>query len=219
MNIKDAVLTRKSIRGFRPDPIPREVLNEIIEAAVRTPSSDNSQPWEIYVLRGEALDSIRADNIEAVNSGVDGKEYSRYEPVYRKRQIDLAIQLFTLMGIGREDKDKRSDWIQRGYRFFDAPVAIILAADKSLSLQTAASDVGGLAQTICLLALAYDLGSCILVQSLTYEDIVRKHAGIPESQHLLLSIALGYPDNDFPANNVWSERDPIDINTSWIGFD
>ncbi|MEE8399893.1 MAG: nitroreductase family protein, partial [Desulfobacterales bacterium] len=121
--------------------------------------------------------------------------------------------------IGREDKDKRSAWIERGYRFFDAPVAIVLAADKSLDLPTAASDVGGLAQTICLLAMAHGLGSCILVQSLDYGDIVRKHAGIPESQHLLLSLALGYADNDFPANNVWSERDPIDVNTSWIGFD
>jgi len=219
MNIKEAVLTRKSIRGFKPDPIPRDVLNEIIETAVRAPSSDNSQPWEIYVLRGEALDRIRSDNIKAMKSKSTGRDFQPYEPVYRKRQVDLAIQLFTLMGIGREDKEKRFDWMQRGYRFFDAPVGIILTADKSLDLPTAASDVGGLAQTICLLALAYDLGSCILVQSLSYEDIVRKHAGIPESQHLLLSIALGYPDNGFPANNVYSERDPIDINASWIGFD
>jgi nitroreductase len=219
MDIKEAVLTRKSIRGFKPDPVPEKTLNEIIEAAVRAPSSDNSQPWEIYVLRGEALDRIRAENVEAVKSGRQGKESAPYEPVYRKRQVDLAIQLFTLMGIGREEKDKRSDWILRGYRFFDAPVGIILAADKSLDLPTASSDVGGLAQTICLLALAYELGSCILVQNLDYENIVRKHAGIPESQHLLLSIALGYPNNDFPANKVRAERDPIAANTSWIGFD
>lgn len=219
MNIKEAVLARKSIRGFKPDPIPRQVLNEIVEAAVRAPSSDNSQPWEIYVLQGGPLDRIRVGNIKAMEDGSAGRDYAPYEPVYRKRQLGLAIQLFTLMGITREDKEKKLDWMRRGYRFFDAPVGIVLAADKSLDLPTAASDVGGLAQTICLLALAYGLGSCILVQGITYEDIVRKHAGIPESQHLLLSIALGYPDNDFPANNVKSERDPIDVNTSWLGFD
>ena len=219
MDIKKAVLTRKSIRGFKPDPIPREVLNEIIEAAVRAPSSDNSQPWEIYVLQGEPLDKIRAENIKAVEEGMAGKDFLPYEPTYRKRQVDLAIQLFQLMGITREDNEKRTDWIKRGFRLFDAPVGIFLAADKSLDLSVASSDVGGLAQTICLLALAYDLGSCILAQSISYEDIVRKHTGIPESKNLLLSIALGYPDNDFPANNVWSERDPIDINTSWVGFD
>lgn len=148
MDIREAVLARKSVRGFKPDPIAKEILNDIIEAAVRAPSSDNSQPWEIYVLRGEPLDRIREDNIKAMESGTDGRNYAPYEPVYRKRQIDLAIQLFTLMGIGREDKEKRFDWMRRGYRFFDAPVGIILTADKSLDLPTAASDVGGLAQTI-----------------------------------------------------------------------
>ena len=219
MDIREAVLARKSIRGFKPDPVPKEVLDEIIQAAVRAPSSDNSQPWEIYVLRGEPLDRIREENIKAMESGADGRDYAPYEPIYRKRQIDLAIQLYTLMDIGREDKEKRMDWMRRGYRLFDAPVGIILAADKSLDLPTAASDVGGLAQTICLLALAYDLGSCILLQSISYEDIVRKYAGIPESQNLLLSIALGYPDDGFPANDIRSKRDPIDVNASWVGFD
>jgi len=219
MDIKKAVLTRKSIRGFKPDPIPREVLNEIIETAVRAPSSDNSQPWEIYVLQGEPLDKIRTENVKAMEEGAKGRDYVPYELIYRERQIDLAIQLFKLMDIGREDKEKRFNWIQRGFRLFDAPVGIFLAADKSLDPSTASSDVGGLAQTICLLALAYDLGSCILAQSISYEDIVRKHAGIPDSQNILLSIALGYPDNDFPANNVWSKREPIDINSYWVGFD
>lgn len=219
MDIKEAVLTRKSIRGFKPDPVPKQVLKEIIEASVRAPSSDNSQPWEICVLQGEAFDKIKEDNIKAMEAGADSRNYAPYEPVYRKRQIDLAIQLFKLMGIAREDKDKRLDWMKRGYRFFDAPVGLVLTADKSLDLPTAASDVGGLAQTICLLALKYNLGSCILVQGISYEDVIRKHAGIPESKHLLLSIALGYPDSTFPANNVWSERDPIDANVSWVGFD
>lgn len=219
MDIKEAVSTRKSIRGFKPDPVPRTVLREIIETAVRAPSSDNSQPWEIYLLQGDPLDKIREENTKALEAGVAGKDWTPYDPVYRKRQVALGIQLFKLMNIAREDKEKRFDWIKRGYRLFDAPVGIFLAADKSLDLQTASSDVGGLAQTICLLALAYDLGSCIMAQSITYEDIVRKHTSIPESQNILLSIALGYPDYDFPANKVWAERDSIEINTFWVGFD
>ena len=219
MNVTEAVLTRKSTRGFKPDPIPRAVLQDIVEAAVRSPSSDNSQPWEIYILRGEPLDRIKTDNIKAMESGSAGRDFAPYSPVYRKRQVALAIQLFQLMGITREDKAKRSEWMQRGYRFFDAPIGIILAADKSLDLQISASDVGGLAQTICLLALDHGLGSCILLQGITYEEIVRKHAPIPDSQRLLLSVALGYTDDDCPANDVWSERDPIGVNASWVGFD
>ena len=75
MDIKKAVLTRKSIRGYKPDPVPQEVLNEIIEAAVRAPSSDNSQPWEIYVLQGEPLDKIRDENIKALEEGAAGKDF------------------------------------------------------------------------------------------------------------------------------------------------
>jgi nitroreductase len=219
MNIKEAVFARKSIRGFQPDRVPKKVLSEVLDASVRAPSSDNSQPWEIYVLAGEPLDNIKKDNIEAIKSGVNGKSYSPYEPIYRKRQVDLAIQLFKLMDIAREDKEKRFDWIQRGFRFFDAPTGIVLAADKSLDLQTAASDVGGLAQTICLVAMQHGLGSCIIAQGITYPEIIRRHAGIPGSKHLLLAIALGYPDDDFPANSVRSEREPLNINTSWVGFD
>jgi nitroreductase len=217
VDITKAVMTRKSIRGFKPDPVPGDVLKEIIEAAVRAPSSDNSQPWEIYVLQGAPLDKIREENIKALETGSPGREWAPYEPVYRKRQVDLAVQLFKLMDITREDKEKRYEWMKRGFRLFDAPVGIFLAADKSLDLQTASSDVGGLAQTICLLALAHDLGTCIMAQSIAYEDIVRTQAGIPESKYILLSIALGYPDEDFPANRVWSERDPIDVNTVWVG--
>ena len=165
------------------------------------------------------MDALRKGNLAALKGGAAGRDYPPYPPVYRKRQVDLAIRLFQAMGIAREDKEKRFDWIQRGYRFFDAPVGIILAADMSLDLQTVASDVGGLAQTICLLAMEYGLGSCIIAQGVTYPDLVRRHAGIPESKHLLLAIALGYPDGEFPANAVTSEREPLEVNTSWIGFE
>jgi len=81
LDIKQAVVTRKSIRGFKPDPVPRDVLREIIEAAVRAPSSDNSQPWEIYVLQGEPLDKIREENITALEAGVAGRDYAPGHPV------------------------------------------------------------------------------------------------------------------------------------------
>jgi len=218
MDVKDAVYARKSIRGYKPDPVPRSILQEILEAAIRAPSSDNSQPWEIYVLTGEPLDNIRRGNLEAMTTGTRGRDYSPYPPVFRKRQVDLAVQLFKLMGIAREDRDKRVDWMKRGLRFFDAPVGLILTADQSLNLRTAASDMGGLAQTICLLAVKYGLGTCIIAQGITYPDVVRRHAGIPESKELLLGLALGYPDGDFPANKVQSEREPLDVNTTWLGF-
>jgi nitroreductase len=222
MDVFEAVRTRKSIRGFKNDPVPKEILAEILEISTRAPSSDNSQPWEIFVLTGESLDSIRKENLEAfeeeMNSPREGSS-TGYQPVYRKRQIKLAVQLYQLMDIAREDREKRLDWMKRGYRFFDAPVGIILAADESLDNETAASDNGGLAQTICLVALKNGLGTCIIQQGITYPAVIRRNAGIPESKRLCLAIALGYPDWEFPANRIESDREPLDVNTTWKGFD
>jgi nitroreductase len=133
--------------------------------------------------------------------------------------MELAVQLFQLMGIAREDRDKRAQWRQRGFRFFDAPAAIILSADNSLSDSRILLDVGLITQTICLAALNYDLGTCIGVQGVQYPEVVRKFTGIHKSKRIIVSIAIGYPDWDFPANKLESKREPVESITTWCGFE
>ena len=165
MDVIEAIRLQKSIRGFKPDPVPKEILKEILETALRAPSATNSQPWEITVVTGEALENLKRTNIEMSNLGAPPHMESRQAPfqgVYRQRQIDVAIELFKLMEITREDKQKRKEWNQRGLRFFDAPAAIILSMDKSLDDSTnSVMDIGVITQTICLAALKYGLGTCI----------------------------------------------------------
>jgi nitroreductase len=222
MDIVEAIRSRKSIRGFRPDPVPKEVLRDILDIATRAPSAMNTQPWEITVVAGEALDKIRDGNVEGLRSGAipyPGLESRPYEGVYRQRQVDLAIQIFELMGIAREDRDKRAEWMQRGLRFFDAPVGIILSVDSSLDQRTALIDIGIITQTICLAALDYGLGTCVHDQGIMFPDVVRAVAGIPESKRLIMCISIGYPDWDFPANKLQSKREPVDGITAWHGLD
>lgn len=222
MDVVEAIRTRKSIRGFKPDPVPKEVLREILEIAVRAPSGVNSQPWEVAVVGGQALENIKRENVEKLESGATGNRDApsrAREGVYKERQVELAIQLFQLMGIERGDKEKRADWLKRGFRFFDAPAAIILYVDESLGESGPLLDIGTLAQTICLAALDYGLGTCIEGQSVTYPDVVRKHTGIPESKRIVICIAIGYPDWDFPANQVVTKREPVDNIAIWCGFD
>ena len=52
MDIGEAIQTRKSIRGYKPHPVPKEILQEILEIATRAPSGMNTQPWEITVVAG-----------------------------------------------------------------------------------------------------------------------------------------------------------------------
>jgi len=222
VDIIEAIRLRKSIRGFKPTPVSKEVLREILDIATRSPSSDNAQTWEITVVTGEVLDNIKRGNVDRlVSRVVPNPDFvlGELEGVYRQRQVGLAIQLFQLMGIAREDRDKRAQWRQRGFRFFDAPAVIILSADSSLNESRIHFDIGLISQTICLAALNYSLGTCINVQGVMYPEVVREFTGIPKSRRIIIGIAIGYPDWDFPANKVESRREPVESITSWCGFD
>jgi nitroreductase len=140
------------------------------------------------------------------------------DSIYRNRQIELAKKIFELMDISREDKKKRAAWLERGFRFFDAPVAIILLTDKSLSDIGPLLDLGAAMQNICLSALHFGLGSCIEDQGVLYPEVLREILQIPENKKIIISIAIGYPDWDFPANALASGRESLGNNTRWMGF-
>ena len=222
MNIVEAIRSRKSIRGFKPEGVPKEILREVLEIATRAPSAMNTQPWEFAVLTGNVLDEIRDANVAMLSSRLAGDRTLPRVPlegVYRQRQVDLAIQLFNLMGIARDDREKRAEWGLRGLRFFDAPAAIILYVESSRARSYVDFDLGAFAQTICLAALSYGLGTCIEDQGVLFPEVVRRFTGIPESKRIVVSIALGYPDWDFPANRLETSREPVGNIAKWCGFD
>ena len=225
MELQDAIRGRKSIRHFLPKPVARETLREILELAARAPSAENTQPWEFYVAAGEILDKIRAENVEKVrNAEMPPPEMHHIlverakGSIFRERQVQIGKELFRLMDIQRDDTAKRAAWRERGFRYFDAPAAIIVVADKSLPVEGTFLDVGGVMQTICLAALDFGLHTCIENQGITYSDVVRKHADIPDTKRLVIAVAIGYPDWDFPANKVESRREPIDNVITWRGI-
>jgi nitroreductase len=224
VNIIEAIRTRKSIRDFTADPVPQHILRKIIEVAVRAPSAENSQPWEFTIVAGDILDTIRKTNIEKLKSRALphpdlAAEGLPRDSVYRRRQIEIAKQLFGLMDIPREDLEKRDRWMELGFRYFNAPAAIIISVDRSLSYPRPIFDIGSATQNICLAALNYGLGTCIANQGITYPEVLHEFAKIPESKRIVISIAIGYPNWDFPANKVVSDREPIENITTWVGFD
>ena len=223
MNILEAVRGRKSIRGYKPDPVPAEVLREILEAAGRAPSTMNTQPWEFHVMTGDVLDKVRQGNVEKVTSGTPPQpEHVMIgwspDSVFAGRPKALGIQLFQLMGVERGDKEKRDAWMLRGFRFFDAPAAIVIVVDNALTTQGPLLDIGLAVQTICLAAMELGLGTCIEGQGVSYPDVVRSNLDIPDSKKIIISLAIGYPDGDYPANNVQAAREPLENTTHWYGF-
>lgn len=223
MLIDQAINDRRSIRGYTDEPVSRALLEEVITLANRAPSSMNTQPWHLHVLTGEPLERVRRGNTERMLGGVtpsrDIEDYAAYEGEHRKRQIEIAIQLFEAMGIQRDDAERRQDWVMRGFRQFDAPVSIVVCFDRSLLNNTIAHfDTGALTYGLVLAAWSKGLGTVINGQGIMQSPVVREVANIPEDQVILTCVALGWPDEDFVANSVVSRRRPVSNTTRFLGF-
>ena len=224
MDFETLVHERRSIRGYKPDPIPRDVIHDIIEIAQRAPSSMNTQPWFFHVVTGAPLERIRQGNTEGMLGGANvNREIpvrERYEGIHRKRQIEIAVQLFEAMGIERDDKERRQDWVIRGFRQFDAPVSIVITYDKSLEPATISHfDLGAVTYGLVLAAWTRGLGTVINGQGIMQSAVVREHAKIPDDQVIMTCVAMGYPNHDFAANQVKSRRTPNHDIVTFTGFE
>lgn len=223
MTYDEVVLGRRSIRGFLPKPVPKELIREILALAMRSPSSMNTQPWNFTVVTGEPLDRIRAGNTERNLAGIPHSREFRtgtaFEGVHRERQIGVAKQLFAAMGIARDDAPARQDWVLRGFRQFDAPVCVIITFDKVLAgSDDTPFDCGAVSTALVNAAWSRGLGAVINSQGIMQSPVVREHAGIADDQVIMKAIALGWPDERFPANAVVSERKSVDEAARFVGF-
>jgi nitroreductase len=224
MDFETLVETRRSIRGYKQAPVPRDLIDEIVQVAKGAPSSMNTQPWHVHVLTGAPLERVRQRNTEKMLAGAGANReiplHGEYEGIHRQRQVAIAVDLFKVMGIERHDKAMRQDWVLRGFRQFDAPVSLVLTFDKSLAGSAVAHfDMGALSYGICLAACDRGLGTVINGQGIMRSEIVREEAGIPEDEVIMTCIALGWPDDDFPANAVKSTRESNDSFVRYVGFE
>ena len=223
MEFEDVIMGRRSIRGYKQTPVPQEVIREVVALATRAPSSMNTQPWHLHVVTGAPLDLIRQGNTERNLAGVPASREIRmhgpYEGMHRQRQKEIAAQLFEAMDIAWTDKERRHDWVMRGFRQFDAPVSIVVTFDKDLlDNDIAIFDCGAVVNCLVNAAWAKGLGCVINGQGIMQSPVVREHARIPDSQVIMSCVAMGYPEDDFAANHVVSERRPVDEVVNYVGF-
>jgi nitroreductase len=222
MDVIEAILNRSSIRGFKSDPVPRNVLEKLLQTCLWAPSTWNMQPWEFAVLGREVMEKVKARLEEKTRMGADIgpdiPEPELFNP-YLQRQLDLMASIDTHQfppGIEMLH-EKRTEYLLKGARFHDAPNGIIIYIEKTL-YPSAIFDAGIMTQTISLAALAYGLGTCIMARVLFWPDILRKLLGIPESKLLVMGIAIGYPDPQALVNSVSRAREPLDTFAHWHGI-
>jgi nitroreductase len=187
MDFETLVQTRRSVRGFKQQQVARAVIEEIIEVAKRAPSSMNTQPWHIHVLTGEPLERVRQRNMDEMMAGAkpqrDIVSHGEYQGVHRGRQVDIAKKLFAVMGIARDDKPMRQDWVLRGFRQFDAPVSLVLCYDRVLDPGAVCHfDLGALCYGIVLAAWDRGLGSVINGQGITARISCAKSLTFPRTR-------------------------------------
>ena len=224
MEFDDVVNGRRSIRGFKDELVPKDVLREIVALAARAPSSQNTQPWHLHLVSGEPLNRIRAGNTERNLAGVPASREIRmhrgYEGKHRERQKRIAAQLFEAMDIEWSDKDRRKDWALRGFRQFDAPHSVVITFDADLTdNDIAIFDCGGIINCLVNAAWSRGVGCVINGQGIMQSPVVREHAQIPDDEIIMSCVAMGYPLDDFAANDVVSTRREVDEILTFVGYD
>jgi nitroreductase len=219
MELAESIEGRRSIRAFRQEAVPREVLGAIFNQAWRAPSWGNTQPWKVTVVGGGALQAMIGEFVKKILAGGSPKpdmEMPRDWPEEMDgRYKENGRKLFAEIGIERGDRLKRDAHRLNMFRFFGAPQAIYLHQDRRLSAYST-FDAGLLAQNITLLAAEKGLGTCFLAVSVLYPDVIRKYTGIPETDRIIIGLAIGYPDEAAPINRFRSERVPIENVVRWV---
>ena len=220
MELVEAIRARKSIRAFLPQPVPKPVLEEILELAAHAPSWGNTQPWEVIIMGGEVMERVKEVLFEVAKSGASPEPdipYSRFPEPYLSRRRDLGYRLYQVLGISRGDKKRREEWTFQGNKFFDAPNGLIFCLDEELG-PWSLFDLGLFFQSVMLATLAFGLGTCPLAQGVFYPSVLRGILGIPDKKKIICGMAIGYPDWQHPANKLESPREPVTSFTQWHGF-
>lgn len=213
VKFEDVVRARRSIRGFLPDPVPKDILKKVFGLAQLAPSNCNIQPWVVVVASGDSCKALRDKFVATVRAGVasnpDQPRIYKFEGVYRQRQIDTAAKLYGNMKIARDDMEGRSRASLRNFEFFDAPHAAFIGMQKIFG-ETVALDVGMYAQNLMLAMTAHGIGSCAQASVSRYPDIIRQHFGLDDSLGILMGISFGYEDVTVPANKTVVSRADIE---------
>ena len=221
MNVSEAVERRISVRAFRPDPVPGEVVREILETARRAPSGGNLQPWRVHALAGEPLAQMKALGMRQLAAGLETPEYDVYPPdlwdPFRTRRYVCGEDLYATIDIPRENRGARLAHVARNVEFFGAPVGLFFFLDRKVG-PPQWSDVGMYMQTVMLLATERGLDTCAQEFWARLPKTVGDFIGLPEDHMLFSGMAMGFRDETAPINTLRTRREPFEAFAEMRGF-
>ncbi|UYF94887.1 nitroreductase [Rhodococcus aetherivorans] len=210
--------TRYSCRAFLSKPVPREDIETMLRMAQRTPSWCNSQPWEVVVAGGDALERLRTAVYDQAASGhldPDIPGPAEYRGVYADRRRGAGYALYNSLGIARDDYARRTEQMLENYRFFGAPHVAIVTTDKALGTYGAV-DCGGYVATLLLAAQALGIAAVPQAAVAMAAGAVRRELGISDERDIVCAISFGYADESHPANTCRTDRASLDDAVRWV---
>jgi len=208
-----AITSRRSVRAFLPDPVPRQTVEQILEVAARAPSGTNTQPWQVVVLTGQAKAELTRKIVAAYDDPAQRashtEEYPYYPVEWRSPYIDrrrkVGWDLYGLLGIGKADKDAMHAQHGRNYAFFDAPVGLIFTIDRILQ-QGSWLDYGMFLQNVMVAARGRGLDTCPQQAFAQYHRIIEEHLQLPAERMVVCGMSLGRADPAAQVNRLHTER-------------
>ena len=220
MNIKQLIESRYSVRSFLDKDVDFKKVKSILDTANSAPSGGNIQPWKVYVLGKNSKNELVTQALNNYDTGVqEDIEYEIYpKPLaeeYKKRRSQCAADMYDALSIARDDIDTRLKQVRENFKFFGAPIGMIVTIDKSFA-QNGWGHVGMFLQNLWLTAINEGLGVCLQESWSIYPKTVKKVIYCPDNEIIWCGIAMGYPNNEDPINNYRTSRDSIDTFASFI---
>ena len=214
--VDEAINSRRSVRAFLPTPVPRKTIEEILTVACRAPSGTNTQPWRVRVLTDGAKQRLsaasKASYFHISGGPQDTPEYDYYPrewfSPYVDRRRKIGFDLYGLLNIKRDEKQRMVEQMGKNFDFFGAPVGFIFTIDRRLG-QGSWLDYGFFLQNIAIAARARGLHTCPQAAFADFPQTIGAHLKFDPQEMLVCGMSLGYEDPSAPENQLRTQREPV----------
>ncbi len=216
MDLFDAIRERRSVRAFKPDPVPRKTVEEILRLATNAPSAINLQPWEFYVVMDEERERLSRKLVKSYREKQISCSPGNVKPLsetFSRR----GVESFRLMNPCLEEMGLSFDrFVNEGScNFYGAPVAVVLCLDNAFS-KARLVDIGIVLGYLTLITPGFGLGTCPIGLINAYEDEIKDYLNIPENKDVVIGMALGHPDWESPLNRFKTPREDVGAFVKWV---
>jgi len=211
---------RHSCRGFLPQPLPRELIAQILETARRTASWCNAQPWNVHIVSGAPLEALRADLLARADAGAAPAPELDWPPEYRglyqQRRRECGWALYQAVGVEKGDREGSARQARENFRLFGAPHLAIVSSEAILGTH-GVMDTGAWVANFMLAATAVGVGAIAQAALASWPDILRRHLDIGADKRIVCGISFGYEDTAHPANSYRTARAPLSETVAFVG--